>query len=934
MVKYRQLNTTEEATVNREKSKTMTKAEKTPSPIKKELPLNVREDRLDPFFYDQPVKRFVEKLKRPVHVAPPPNFQLEREAKDGEVCARGIYIRPEFPDPEGLIDTAYRDFEAFAQVTKIGGDTYPLITRFAPDMEKESYRIFTTPTECTVFSSDTEGIRRAIIYIEEEMTKNEGPILPYGETVRRAYIKRRITRGFFSPTNRPPKYGDELLDDIEYYPDEYLNRLAHSGTNGLWIYTSFRALVKTDYFDDDVEKIKKRQEKLARVVAKCKKYGVGVYIFAIEPLGLLNHEIVLHPEFAGAEKRFQFHPVCLRSDAAASYVAEATEKLFRAIPDLAGYIDITAGERPTNCASGGNYKTCPKCRRYSRGENLAFACDKIMEGIRRSGTGAQFISWTYGQRYWNYEDISEYIEKLPSDITVMQNFEDRGYNNQLGRDRIAFDYWLSYPGPSELYLESAKYAKKAGKELYAKMQVVTSHELSTVPYIPAPGIVYDKYSAARELGVTGVMECWYFGNYPSVMSRASGALSFYEDIGNKDGFLADFAARVYGKTLAGAVTSAWLEFEKSYKEYPTNIMFSYYGPMHDGVVWELQLLPKNYSLSRSWQLVDKPDGDRIGEALYRGHTLDEALILSKRMTDGWQRGLALLESIPDSDLLSVAEGIGVLMNSSYNILKFYRLRSDLGRERGDCAQILERMREIVIEEKRNSEKMALLCECDSRLGYHSEAEGFKFFPKKLRHRIESLDRLLETEFPAVEARIRCGKHPLGYYYAEGEKAYRLGRNIKEPIGDKGSFTARVEGDRLIVDIDAPKNAIITLSTEFEPGFPDPGIMFGSGEVLRHNEVDTAPTGDIIFVPSAFSHEGVVGECAEEEMKKYSHTLTIDGERAHHTLERIIPTDMWDGDGAFKLNISIDGVRWITSSEPICTLGKEEQSPDEYGFVIK
>ena len=34
-----------------------------------------------------------------------------------------------------------------------------------------------------------------------------------------------------------------------------------------------------------------------------------------------------------------------------------------------------------------------------------------------------------------------------------------------------------------------------------------------------------------------------------------------------------------------------------------------------------------------------------------------------------------------------------------------------------------------------------------------------------------------------------------------------------------------------------------------------------------------------------------------------------------------------------MKIVIDGVSWITSADPVRTLGKQCQSPDEYGFVI-
>ena len=57
------------------------------------------------------------------------------------------------------------------------------------------------------------------------------------------------------------------------------------------------------------------------------------------------------------------------------------------------------------------------------------------------------------------------------------------------------------------------------------------------------------------------------------------------------------------------------------------------------------------------------------------------------------------------------------------------------------------MREIVLDEIRNTEMMTVLCERDSRLGYHSEAEGYLFYPAKLRARVKLLQELLETDFP-------------------------------------------------------------------------------------------------------------------------------------------------------------------------------------------
>ena len=164
-------------------------------------------------------------------------------------------------------------------------------------------------------------------------------------------------------------------------------------------------------------------------------------------------------------------------------------------------------------------------------------------------------------------------------------------------------------------------------------------------------------------------------------------------------------------------------------------------------------------------------------------------------------------------------------------------------------------------------------------------------------------------------------------------AYKMGSGKSEAIGDKGFFKASVDGDDLNVEITANRSSVVTIHFEFEPGFPDPGIMFGAGKFLSHDELADAPKGELIFVPSAASHEGVVGERAVEELAKYSHTLTLDGDTAVHVLKRVIPKERWNGSGAIKINISIDGERWKASDSPVYTLGKGEQSADEYGFLI-
>ena len=175
---------------------------------------------VDPFFTDQPPLSFIEDLKKPVHTYRPANWNT-RTAKDGEVFMPSICLVREFPDPKGLLDTMYEDFNLFLSVYNLAGGEYPIRTVLGVTPCREAYSLTVTKEECIVSAADTEGIRRALVWIEDEMHRREGSFLPLGTTTRQPHVKTRITRCFFSPTNRPPKNGEELGDDVDYYPDGY-----------------------------------------------------------------------------------------------------------------------------------------------------------------------------------------------------------------------------------------------------------------------------------------------------------------------------------------------------------------------------------------------------------------------------------------------------------------------------------------------------------------------------------------------------------------------------------------------------------------------------------------------------------------------------------------------------------------------------------------
>ena len=360
--------------------------------------------------------------------------------------------------------------------------------------------------------------------------------------------------------------------------------------------------------------------------------------------------------------------------------------------------------------------------------------------------------------------------KLPSDIALAFNFESGVTKRQLGSVRAGGDYWLSAVGPSDRFSLMAE-AAKGHCQFAAKLQVACSHECATVPYIPAPGLVYRKYKKMKDLGVQHVLQCWYFGNYPGLMNEAAGKLAYEDFSRGEDAFLEELAKPEWGSDWKHAV-DAWKHFADGYANYPLDIQFQYYGPMHDGPVWPLYLKQAMQPLTRTWKPEKFPSGDAIGEAM-KHFELNELAELTGIMSREWRLGMTELWKAPlkTHELeFTLAQALDIQFRSGHNILRFYAIRNALLDSPADAAGLLARMKAIVQEEIENSLRLAEICEQDYRLGYHSEAEVYKYFPAKLKWRADQLKALLAGDFAEAETMLAEGAD-IGEFLAwQGETA--------------------------------------------------------------------------------------------------------------------------------------------------------------------
>ncbi len=896
----------------------------------------------DLFEDSQPSIEFLDELYGPVHKGKPKTWN-QRKKTNTEIFIEGAYIDKLFPDTKFLLETVYEDFDNFLKLHECQNGDFCFEILQTNELYEEAYRITVNDNRCTVEALDTEGIRRALYFIEDEMMRREGCFLPKGSLTRIPHVKTRISRGFLCTHYTPVTNCEgELEDDTEFYPDNYLNRLAHDGINAIWVQERFRTILPSEIIPEYGQHGAERIKRLNQLIKRCKRYGIKVYLEGIEPASTFqNPGLKNHPELWGQPFGNE-HAFCSSTEKGRTYISESTGKLFKLVPDLAGIVNISVGEAVSCCAAVEEPLECPHCKKLglSKAQVLADCERSMLEGMRAVKPNAELISWAYAFRAWDIKDVEEYLEIRCPEVISMINFEDLGEAIQLGKSRTALDYWLSYTGPGTLFEKATILSKEKNTPLFAKLQVCSSHEVSSVPYVPVPGILYDKYKYMYENHVTGAMYCWYFGNYPSLMSKAAGELSFVPFFEKKEDFLV-YLARLYWGKDAEKAAEAYELFGQAYANFPVNMSFEWHGPMTDGPVWPLHLEPVDLPVSRTYKTHNMVGSDRLGEAVLMGHSYEEAHELCATMSSIWKRGFEILQTIGDSsnhikmEQLNVVEALGILFQSGTNILHFYALREKLGFLYGDANVLLEQMREIVFEEMELSRKLKKLCMKDKRLGYHGEAMGFKFFPNKIDWRVDELKKILVTEFPRVEERIKKGLIPLPFYFGKEDGAHRYvtkATNIDDGEweyfmfmdGDSDS-SARIRlaetEDNLYVQLEAPLGCDMELKAEFRMFTPYVPILLSSGKIAR------------FCSPNSY---GLFGERITEELDKWNIDENVKEDKVVWTIRWRKEELLHFHDRPFRLAVTKKGGNesfWEKGDRFYDRLIFGRYSPDSYVFII-
>lgn len=516
-------------------------------------------------------------------------------------------------------------------------------------------------------------------------------------------------------------YGDPLTEpDLDPYPEGYLQKLAKLGVNGVWMQAVLNQLAPSKDFPEFGSRCEERLANLRKLVERCHRYGINVYLYFNEPRTQNHAFFEKHPDVRGVTQGEQI-TLCVSTEKVRRYLGEATEYIFKNVPGLGGAFTITASENLTNCWSHHRGKECPRCGKRPPADVIADTNRSMAEGVWRGNPKAKFIAWDWG---WQDEWVEGILGQLPKQTWFMSVSEWSLPIERGGVKSVVGEYSLSAVGPGPRAQRHWAIAGKHGLKTVAKMQINNTWEMAAVPYVPVLGLVGKHVQNVTRLGLDGMQLSWTLGGYPSPNLELVSALCSASPPSIEDA-MTSIARNRFGRRAAGSVVKAWQAFSDAFGEYPYHGGLLYQGPHHWGPANLLYPEPTNYKATMVGMPYDDVNGWRT---VYPADVMASQF---DKIADGWNKGLAELthareqtdadhRAALDSEL-RVAEAAYLHFKSVANQVRFVLARDALaaGAAPEKTADARATIQRVVREELDLAKRHYALTRRDSRLGYEA-----------------------------------------------------------------------------------------------------------------------------------------------------------------------------------------------------------------------
>lgn len=528
----------------------------------------------------------------------------------------------------------------------------------------------------------------------------------------------------------------DVFSDIEKrdpVPKNLLEQYASMGVRGVWIHALLRDFYPVPGAEEYSQGRESRLENLRKIVARCKKYGIGVYLYLNEPRFMPSGFYRKFPHWGGWElPDGGSMTVCTtRTQEPLTWLEDGIRFLFSEVRDLAGLFCIAMSENPTNCNYASSKEKCPCCRNVPADKIIADVICAMERGMHSVNPDAKMIAYDWAWRPFRQSQDNvpfkrSVLERLPASVYVA-SVSEWGMITNVGNVRQYLkDYSISQVGPSEESLKTWSTAAQLGMKTVAKIQINNSWELSAVPYIPVPYLIQEHLQNLRNAGISGLILSWTLGGFPG------GNLKLLSDSPEK------IAASMFHPELAENICRAWKCFSEAFREFPFhNSSVLYRGPQNYG---PMNLLHRNKTGFSASMLGFPYDDLETWRGPYPEDVFEEQF---RKMTDLWRQGLELLrhgeqpsddEKADYDEILSVAEVCFCHFGSAYCQIRFVRAR--------DNGFQVETMRECVKEEIALALKLYELVQKDSRFGFEA-SNHYYYSLNDLREKVISCSHILK-----------------------------------------------------------------------------------------------------------------------------------------------------------------------------------------------
>ncbi|MFA5865140.1 MAG: hypothetical protein WC975_10695 [Phycisphaerae bacterium] len=578
-------------------------------------------------------------------------------------------------------------------------------------------------------------------------------------------------------------YHTEIETALQTHPDDYLKEIADEGFNGVWLHGELRHLVPTNLFPNVGAK---PVDHLRRFTDKLRKHNLKLYFYVCEPRGLRAEDPFWkkYPQIKGQPVEFKnispeadgiYYALCSSTPAVGEYLEEGMYNLFHRVPGLGGIFCITASELHTHCYSHYSNSpevckdpaysdwmqtnfTCPRCRDRDPIDVVAEIITQMNRGVKRAAPAADVIAWTWSWVILESDPQKKLISKLPKDVILMSDWERGGQKKVCGKTFPLDEYSFSYPGPSPRYKKQLSLAHKNGLRMMAKIQIGTTHELASVPYLPLPHLLATKLQRMQKNKVDGYLGCWILGGDVSPMSKLTGKMSRWPQLSPTDA-IRQVADEEFGPTSAGSIVQAWQKFSNAWREYPFSVSFIYWGPINWAVAYPLSLSLKKRPRIAGWMPLPRDEKGR----LISGDNYDTWLSpfppksvvgAFDALLEKWGQGINLLEQAMENDPdnqrlkkeLNLARHIALSIRCTIDLVEFFPLyrKYQKATDFKSQAPFLKKLTKIFERELAYTTEARALVAFDPRLGFHPEANEHLYTLEDIDYKIWLLRKTLSS----------------------------------------------------------------------------------------------------------------------------------------------------------------------------------------------